>query len=64
MAEVNLDRYLTATLTAAAARRWGELRTREIDRWVFLHKGTKRDIGGQRSRSFRPGSLSDPSACR
>ena len=31
---------------------------------VISNKGTKRDIGGQRGRSFRPGPLSDPSACR
>jgi hypothetical protein len=31
---------------------------------VNSNKGTKRDTGSQRSRSFRPGSLSEPSACR
>ena len=30
----------------------------------FSNKGTDRDTGGQLARSFRPGSLSDPSACR
>ena len=31
---------------------------------VISNKGTKRDTDGQLVRSFRPGSLSDPSACR
>lgn len=31
---------------------------------VNSNKGTKRDTGGQRSSSFRPGSLSEPAACR
>ena len=34
------------------------------DLGVFLHKGTKRDIGHHLARSRRPGSLSDPSASR
>lgn len=52
-------RFLTHSLEVDG---WATART--VLRWVNSNKGTKRDIGGQLARSFRPGSLRDPSACR
>ena len=52
-------------MQAGAIKVFTDVRSGRTMEWrVFLHKGTKRDTGGQRSRSFRPGSLSEPSACR